>query len=109
MIINIISCFLSLSIKNQKGALGAELEPMLAEEAKKRQRQAGKEHGRGQEKLPQKVAEAIDTKENNEARAQAAKLAGTNAHYVSDAKRVKRMEYMRYRTVTSSILLEESV
>ena len=75
-----------------KGALAAvavELEPHFAADAKRRQQQAGKDHGRGQ-KLPEKVPEAISPKKGDgDARKAAAVSVGVNDRYVSDAKKVK--------------------
>ena len=74
----------------QKVALAAEIKPMLAEEAKGRQKAAGergKEGGRGKKKtLQEKVPEGNPAPQ---ARDQAAKLTCTNGRYVSDAEAVK--------------------
>lgn len=80
----------------QKAAIAVEALPLLEEQAKKRQQQAGQQFGRGHNaeslnapamdrpssQLPQKIAEAM------EARTQAATLTGTNRQYVSDAKKI---------------------
>lgn len=72
--------------KSALAAVAAELEPHFAEDAKRRQQKAGKEHGRGQ-KLPEKVPEA--KKGEGDARKAAAVSVGVNDRYVSDAKKVK--------------------
>ena len=72
--------------KGALAAVAAELEPMFAADAKRRQKQAGKEHGRGQ-KVKEKIPEAIQPQP--QAREQAAKAVGVNDRYVSDAKKVK--------------------
>lgn len=72
--------------KSALAAVAAELEPHFAEDAKRRQQKAGKEHGRGQ-KLPEKVPEA--NKGDGDARKAAAVSVGVNDRYVSDAKKVK--------------------
>ena len=75
----------------QKAAIAVEALPLLEKQAKKRQRQAGEQFGRGQErvaKVPQKIGEPIDNKHDTEAVSQAAHLTGTNRQYVADAKRV---------------------
>jgi len=66
--------------------LAEKLEPLYAAEAKERQREAGKQYGRGKEKVPQKVAEP--KKNEGEARDKAAKAAKTNRQYVSDVKKI---------------------
>lgn len=74
--------------KSALAAVAAELEPFFAEDAKRRQRDAGKEHGRGQkvvEKVPQAIAMPAP-----KAREEAAKSVGVNDRYVSDAKKVKQ-------------------
>lgn len=72
--------------KSALAAVAAELEPHFAADAKRRQQQAGKEHGRGQ-KVPEKVPEA--KKGDGDARKAAAVSVGVNDRYVSDAKKVK--------------------
>lgn len=75
--------------KSALAAVAAELEPHFAADAKRRQQQAGKDHGRGQ-KLPEKVPEAISPKKGDgDARKAAAVSVGVNDRYVQDAKRVK--------------------
>lgn len=74
-----------------KGALAAvavELEPHFAADAKRRQQQAGKDHGRGQ-KVVEKVPQPIEEKPSPRAREEAAKSVGVNDRYVQDAKKVK--------------------
>lgn len=75
--------------KGALAAVAAELEPHFAEDAKRRQQKAGKEHGRGQ-KVVEKVPQPIDAKPSPKARAEAAKSVGVNDRYVSDAKKVKQ-------------------
>jgi DNA modification methylase len=72
---------------SQRAALAAEVEPMLAEEAKKRMRDGASKGGKskGVEIVPQPSAKI----ENSKARDEAAKLTQTNGRYVSDAKAVK--------------------
>lgn len=74
---------------SQRSVIGAEAETMLAVAAKERQREAGKQHGRGQEKqvadLPQPIAEG-------KARDQAAKLVGVSPRMISDAKAIKQAD-----------------
>lgn len=74
--------------KGSLAAVAAELEPHFAEDAKRRQQKAGKEHGRGQ-KVVEKVPQPIDAKPSPKAREEAAKSVGVNDRYVSDAKKVK--------------------
>lgn len=67
-------------------AVAVDILPFLEQEAKERQKQAGELHGRGQEKVTQKIGEAVEKqKHDGEAAAKAAKLMGTNRQYVSDA------------------------
>jgi N6-adenosine-specific RNA methylase IME4 len=70
-----------------KALLGKKLLPLLAEEAKKRQREHGKT-APGKKSLTQKVGEV--KKHEGEAVAEAAKLAGTNRQYVSDLVKMER-------------------
>jgi ParB-like chromosome segregation protein Spo0J len=74
--------------KGALAAVAAELEPYFAADAKRRQREAGKEHGRGQ-KVMAKVPEPIDKKPAPPARKEAAKSVGVGERYVQDAKKVK--------------------
>lgn len=74
--------------KSALAAVAAELEPHFAEDAKRRQQKAGKEHGRGQ-KVVEKVPQPIEAKPLPKAREEAAKSVGVNDRYVSDAKKVK--------------------
>ncbi len=66
----------------QKTAIGTDVEEMLAEEAKERQREAGKQFGRGQEKLVEKIPQAID---ENKSRQQAAKIMGVSTRSVYES------------------------
>lgn len=74
--------------KGALAAVAAELEPFFAADAKRRQREAGKEHGRGQ-KVVEKVPQPME-KPAIKAREQAAAAVGVNDRYVSDAKKVKQ-------------------
>lgn len=76
------------STKGQLAAAAAELEPHFAAEAKRRQREAGKDHGRGQ-KVVQKVEQAIGANDRK-AVSEAAASVGVNRQYVADAKKVKQ-------------------
>jgi len=75
--------------KGALAAVAAELEPFFSADAKRRQREAGKEHGRGQ-KVMAKVPEPIDKKPAAPARKEAAKSVGVGERYVQDAKKVKQ-------------------
>jgi hypothetical protein len=73
---------------SQRAAIAVDMLPLLEAEAKERQKKAGEQHGRGRgRKVPEKVPEA--KRDDGESRKQAAKLAGTNSRYVSEAKRVR--------------------
>jgi hypothetical protein len=74
--------------KGSLAAVAAELEPFFAADAKRRQQEAGKEHGRGQ-KVMAKLPEPIDKKPAPPARKEAAKSVGVGERYVQDAKKVK--------------------
>jgi hypothetical protein len=73
-----------------------EIEPLLAEQAKVRQIEAGgdKKSGDYKKSLPQKIVEAIEDKKpknKKESISQAAQqIGGTNAEYVRKAKKIKR-------------------
>lgn len=73
--------------KSALAAVAAELEPHFAADAKRRQQNAGKEHGRGQ-KVSQKIEQAVSANDRKAA-AEAAASVGVNRQYVSDAKKVK--------------------
>ena len=67
----------------QRSKLALKLKPLIAAKAKERQEKAGKEHGRGQdEKLPQKSAKAIDTRE------ELAKAAGVSHDTIAKAEKI---------------------
>lgn len=70
---------------SQRAAVGVDMLPMLEEEAKRRQREHGGTAPGKSKSLPEFFPEVIEP----ESREQAAALVGTNAHYVSDAKRLK--------------------
>jgi len=75
---------------SQRAIVGAKMLPMLEEEAKERQRaqgHRGKEGGRGNEKpLGKYLPKGLP--DENKASQQAAKIAGTNRQYVSDAAKI---------------------
>lgn len=77
----------------QRAAIAVEAEELiklLEEQAKEKQKEAGENFGKGQEKVPQKIAEAKETKKgNNETRTKLAKSFNTNGEYVRKAKKVK--------------------
>jgi hypothetical protein len=74
----------------QRAVVAAESLALYQQQAKERQREAGKEHGRGQpaEQDRQGIAEPSD-RAAGKATAQAAKAAGTNAEYVRLAARLR--------------------
>jgi ParB-like chromosome segregation protein Spo0J len=73
--------------KSALAAVAAELEPMFAEDAKRRQIEAGKRHGAGQ-KVVQKIEQPFQSNERK-ANAEAAASVGVNRQYVAEAKRIK--------------------
>ncbi|HEY9415135.1 MAG TPA: ParB/RepB/Spo0J family partition protein, partial [Pseudonocardia sp.] len=77
--------------KGQRAIVALSIEERLAEEAKERQREAGREFGRGTEgKLREIVPEAIpEPAEERRPREQAGKLVGVSGRYVQDAKLVR--------------------
>lgn len=76
---------------SQCAFVALEVERVLAEEAKERQVNAGKEFGRGQEKLVEKIPQAIAQEADPKSREKAASIIGnTNARYVQDAKKIER-------------------
>lgn len=76
---------------SQCAFVALEVERVLAEEAKERQVNAGKEFGRGQEKLVEKIPQAIAQEADPKSREKAATIIGnTNARYVQDAKKIER-------------------
>lgn len=79
--------------KGSLAAVAAELEPFFAEDAKRRQKKAGEEHGRGQkvgEKIPQAIPQPEKpTERNPKATEEAAKSVGVNHRYVQDAKKIR--------------------
>ncbi len=62
----------------QKAAIGTDVEEMLSVEARERQLSTLKQNQTDTEKIPQR--------ETGEARQQAARIVGTNPHYITDAK-----------------------
>ena len=77
----------------QKAMLALEIEPYFAEQAKERQRESIEERrdDKGRAKPNTEKIQYLDNSEkrnDNTASAQAARAVGTNAHYVSDAKKV---------------------
>ena len=77
---------------------GQDMLPIMEAEAKERQKQGGKDHGRGMEKVNQKVGEPIvKAKQVDEL---AAEIVGTNKEYVSRIRHIAKvapemMEEMR--------------
>lgn len=67
----------------QKAAIASEVEPMLAAEAKQRQKLSKGRGKKGVEKIPHLNSD------DGRARKQASKLFGVNPHYVTDAKKIK--------------------
>lgn len=77
---------------SQKAVIALELETVLAEEAKKRQQEAGgdRKSEEYQKSLSQKIEQPIFDINERKASQQAAKALGTNRQYVSDAKKLQR-------------------
>jgi hypothetical protein len=69
---------------SQMGPVGAEVKKLYVQQAKERQREAGRRFGQG--KVPEKIQEAIA--ERSEAAEKAANLVGVNPHYIYDAERI---------------------
>ena len=88
-----LSVVLSLNLhrrhltSSQKAAIAIEILPELEAEAKERQRQAGKYHGRG--KVQQKTSEPISQPQAAE---QLAQRYSTNSDYVKAAKKIKEAD-----------------
>lgn len=70
----------------QRAVVSLDILPHLEAEAKERQRAAGEQHGRGQEKGSQRIGTPILPQRSDD---RAAKLTGTNRQYVSDAKKLQ--------------------
>lgn len=88
----------------QKAMVALKLEEELAKEAAKRKVEAGKLYGEGHTK-PQEVVEMFQQPLEGRSAVQAAKLTGTNAHYVVDAKKIAQQapelkEMVMNRTVS---------
>ncbi len=88
-----LSVVLSLNLhrrhltSSQRAAIAVEILPMLEREAKERQRESGREHGRG--KVVQKTSQPIDgPMRQPRSTEQAARLLSTNSDYVKAAKKV---------------------
>lgn len=87
----------------QKAAIAVELLPMLAAEAKERQREGGREYGRG--KLPPAPEEAIPH-HREEAAVEAANLVGvgkTSVHYANAVKKRDPDEFERIKRGETAI------
>jgi len=129
---SLISHVISLNFRrrhltsSQKAAVGAEIEPMLAKEAKQRQVEAGEKFGENHPqvidskskevvaKMPQpldlkskevveKIPPAKKQKENK-ARTHAAKITGSSPRYVSDAKKIKEKSPEVFKEVKSGTI-----
>jgi hypothetical protein len=70
---------------SQKAVLADSIEPMLAAEAKKRQRQGGEISQQGSQ-----IVDYPDSSNEGKAAQQAAKLVGTNRQYVADVKKIRQ-------------------
>ena len=68
--------------------VAARVREMYDREAKERQKEAGKQHGRGMEKVPVKVPGPIP----NDSRDAAGKAVGVNGKYVDHATKVGQAE-----------------
>jgi len=73
--------------KGQLAAIGAELEPFFADDAKKRQAEQAK---RNQPQADRQKVEFFPPIEKSKAREEVAKSVGVNERYVQDAKKVKQ-------------------
>jgi hypothetical protein len=67
----------------QPAVVGEAAEELFAKEAKQRQKLSPGRGKKGKEKVP-------DVFENGQFRDQAAKVAGTNGHYITDVKAIKQ-------------------
>src|SRR3990167_9176910 len=83
---------------SQRAAVAAEIEPMLAAEAKKRQTAALK---KGTEKPVVEIVPQRDSADDGKAREQAAKITGASGRYVSEAKAVKEKDPELFEQVKS--------
>ena len=84
----------------QRAAVAADMEPMLAKEAKERQRAAGGDRkSRTAKEKAVSVKEKVPEPIRVQARDQAAKLAGTSGRYVQQAKAVKEKAPELYEKV----------
>lgn len=85
---SLVSFVVSMNLKRrhltsvQRAAVAAEMLPLLEKEAKERQLSSLKQNSTVREKIPER--------ESGKASEQVAKLTGTNPHYVTDAKKIKK-------------------
>ena len=96
----LVQFVLSLNLKrrhltsSQKAVIALEVERLLAEEAKERQRSLAGTRPNTSPNLPELIPEGLEGKATSppvvrgEAREQAAAITGTNGRYISDAKRL---------------------
>jgi len=75
---------------SQKAALGAEIEPLLAAEAKKRREATGKDAPRNDKGQLQPVVAKLPPPGKGKSRDQAAALVGVSARQISSAKAIKK-------------------
>jgi hypothetical protein len=80
--------------KSVLAAVGLDLLPFFAADAKRRQKESGKINGRGQ-KVKQKVAEP----KRQQSRDEAAAAVGVNRQYIQDAKKVKAADQATFEKV----------
>ena len=77
--------------KGQLAAIGAELEPFFADDAKKRQRESGGDKvSEAARAVVAKMPQPLKEPETSKARQEAAKSVGVGERYVQDAKKVKQ-------------------
>lgn len=92
---SLVSLVVSLNLhrrhldSSQRAVVAVEVLPMLEDEARERQRQAGKENGRGMDSSVKDLTELSEVREPQRATQQAAEIFHTNRQYVHEAKNLK--------------------
>jgi hypothetical protein len=94
----LVAFVVSLNLKRrhldsgQRAFVALEVERVLGEAARERQREAGEQFGRGQNSLPKDLGKLLDGRHDGEAAAQAAQIIGTNRRHLLERAKTTSSE-----------------